>query len=642
MPPLSPHPRRSLPLRGQAALPWIVLLLAASLRFLRLGAQELRGDEAFSYLFARMPWREIVPTLLLEGDPHSPLHYYLLHGVMALLGDGEWAMRLPSALLGIALVYGLWRLGAETLGHRAGLWMGGLAAIAQGLVWLSQDVRNQPTLATLATVVATLVLLRATRQGGLWRWLTYVGLCALSIYSFYYGVFALVAHGAYLLALPERRHLLPRWLGAMAMAGVLFAPWLLAMWPSMTAAGQLAHPSRPDLVEHLVMTGSWMLSGEELAPAIARGLTVGALALVAVGAVTLWRRDRALVVMLATWLTGALLGMWGVRHVRGTFNVYYAVVAAPAFFLLLVAAVDSLWQRERLGRAAAVSIALLLMSLNAAQLVLYYRDQGAGARSRDYRPMAVHVAAHAGEGDLFLANAPNPLWGYYLRDVIIDYEMQPEAPEMPRQAIRATLQETIVPYERIWFTPQHHFFWDREGKVDHWLYFHALEVQRVALGQRTLHAYVPPERAETAMVPLDQAWDGVAQLRAYHLTVDGLPAEGNPSELTLHPEATVAITWLWEATDAIPENYTVFVHLLGEDGRLLAQHDGVPVWGTRPTTTWEPGDRILDQYELVVPPLDASETATLIVGLYHSETIERVPLPNGDEALPVLELRIGD
>ncbi|MCA9951446.1 MAG: hypothetical protein KDE48_17475, partial [Anaerolineales bacterium] len=52
-----------------------VILLGFGLRVYRLGNQELRGDEAFSYLYTLLPLGEVVPELIDEGDPHSPFHY---------------------------------------------------------------------------------------------------------------------------------------------------------------------------------------------------------------------------------------------------------------------------------------------------------------------------------------------------------------------------------------------------------------------------------------------------------------------------------------------------------------------------------------------------------------------------------------
>jgi mannosyltransferase len=625
-----------------AALPWLALLLAGGLRLYRLGAQELRGDEAFSYLFARIPLAEIAPALLREGDPHSPLHYYLLHGIMSFLGQGEFALRLPSALMGIALVALLWQLGRETLGRRPALWLAGLAAVTQGLVWLSQDVRNQPTLAALAAVAASLALLRAVRRGGWGWWLAYAGLCALCIYGFYHGAFALAAHAVYVLAQRDRRRLLLPWGGAVLLAGLLFAPWLLAMWPGLVAAGQLGDPARPALLGHWVETGAWLMAGAGMAPGLALCLTLGGWALAALGWVALWRRDRPLALLLGSWAAGALLGIWAVRLVRATFNAYYAAVAAPAFWMLLASGLDTLWRRARLGRIAALALLALIVGINGWQLGRYYRDAGAGSRSVGYRPTAAHIAAQARAGDLFLANFPDPCWGYYLRDVPIAYAMQPQGPGLSRDEIEAEVANLAFSYERIWFVPLRSPGWDRDGAVDHWLTYHALLQGRWQHNYHTLYAYIPLESTLAAMQPLEASWPGAALLRGYHLAVDGAPAGDAAQPLRLHTGAELALTLLWEAIEVAPQGYTVFIHLLGQDGRLLAQHDGAPVWGTRPTTTWQPGDLVLDRHTLTIPDLAAPETGALVVGLYTSDTIERALLPDGGDALQVLAVRLGE
>jgi mannosyltransferase len=126
------------------------------------------------------------------------------------------------------------------------------------------------------------------------------------------------------------------------------------------------------------------------------------------------------------------------------------------------------------------------------------------------------------------------------------------------------------------------------------------------------------------------------------LTLDGLPVDDSAVPLVLPAEAELSVTWLWEALDAPAQGYTVFVHLLGQDGRLLAQHDGVPGWGTRPTTTWQPGDLVLDRHTFTVPMRPASELGTLVVGLYPSDTVERVPLADGSDALVVRAVRLGE
>jgi hypothetical protein len=153
-----------------------VVLLGFGLRLFLLGHQELRGDEAFSYLFARLPAADVVPALLQEGDPHSPFHYLLLHGWMQLTGESEFAMRFLSLIPGLLLLPLMAQLGHYLGGRRLGLLAAVLAAISQSLVWVAQDARNQYTLALFWIVLATLLLVRVTKKGEIERRSTAVGL----------------------------------------------------------------------------------------------------------------------------------------------------------------------------------------------------------------------------------------------------------------------------------------------------------------------------------------------------------------------------------------------------------------------------------------------------------------------------------
>jgi hypothetical protein len=105
-------------------------------------------------------------------------------------------------------------------------------------------------------------------------------------------------------------------------------------------------------------------------------------------------------------------------------------------------------------------------------------------------------------------------------------------------------------------------------------------------------------------------------------------------EIRLQPGAAVSVTLFWETLAPIPDSYTVFVHLLDDSGRLLAQHDGIPVAGARPTPTWQPGERLFDRHELLVPDAVAGQRS-LLIGLYHSATLQRRPFAGGADAIPV-------
>ena len=69
------------------------------------------------------------------------------------------------------------------------------------------------------------------------------------------------------------------------------------------------------------------------------------------------------------------------------------------------------------------------------------------------------------------------------------------------------------------------------------------------------------------------------------------------------------VALLWEATENIAENYTVFVHLRDTPTTAYAQGDGPPRGGWYPTSLWQKGEVILDEHTLklpegTAPPLD--------------------------------------
>jgi hypothetical protein len=281
-----------------------VFFLAFILRLFRLGHQELRGDEAFSYLFAAMPPAESVPALLAGGDPHSPLHYLLLHGWLTLTGDTEFALRYFSLLLSLLLLPLVYQLGRLLGGQRLGLLAAFLMAISQSLIWLAQDVRNQYMLVQLLGLLATVLLvgyfrpLRSSRLRGETAeklnnyalWGAYVVVAATAVYSHYYGLFILVAHGFYLWLPSEGRwRRLTTWAASGVVAALLFLPWLLIMWPHLLASGHISHPSDPELAAYLLAIGRELSVGAALPGWGTRWLVAGVAGLLLIGFWALYR-----------------------------------------------------------------------------------------------------------------------------------------------------------------------------------------------------------------------------------------------------------------------------------------------------------------------------------------------------------------
>ena len=102
----------------------------------------------------------------------------------------------------------------------------------------------------------------------------------------------------------------------------------------------------------------------------------------------------------------------------------------------------------------------------------------------------------------------------------------------------------------------------------------------------------------------------------------------------MQPGATFTTTLVWRAERETRISYHVFLHLLGPDGTLVAQSDGIPAGWTRPTTSWAPGEIIVDPHLMTFKAehLDYIGPATISVGLYDPAT-GRVPTETGDESV---------
>jgi len=97
-----------------------------------------------------------------------------------------------------------------------------------------------------------------------------------------------------------------------------------------------------------------------------------------------------------------------------------------------------------------------------------------------------------------------------------------------------------------------------------------------------------------------------------------------PSQV--RPGETVRLVIYWEALRHDAGDYTVFNHLLDPSGSVVAQKDSQPQAGMYPTYLWGVGERVRDEYQLVVPPDASAGDYTFAVGMYVLQTMERLPI----------------
>ena len=451
---------------------------------------------------------------------------------------------------------------------------------------------------------------------------------ATAVYSHYYGLFILVAHGFYLWLPSEGRwRRLITWAASGVAATLLFIPWLLIMWPHLLASGHISHPSDPEMAAYLLAIGRELIVGSALPGWGTRWLVVGVAGLLLIGFWALYRSGRRpAALLLASWLGLAVLAIFLVRFTRETYNDYYLIVTAPAWWLLIAAGLLFFWQQaRRRWRLLALAGLALLVGGNGLSLYNYYFDP-AYSRTVGYREVATRIATEGGPHDLFVAHFPDPALDYYLRNLDLPIEVQPAGWGTLPNETENRLAELAQQYERIWFVPYLDSVWDPTNVVGNWLDYHMLHERREAVGRMTLWAFRPATFAPDSMAAESTLFGEAISLTGLYATVDGQPVDLT-QPISLDQANDLTVTLLWQAKTAVSDNYTVFVHLVDEAGWVVAQHDGVPLFGTRPTTTWQPGERLLDRHELILPGNEGmgSGNGRIIVGLYHSETIERLP-----------------
>jgi hypothetical protein len=247
-------------------------LLAAALRLATLDLQSFWYDEAFTPVHVLrsglgVTWRSFVHT---ENTP--PLWYLVVWVWSRIAGTGEVALRLPSALAGIATVPVAWGIGRELSGRRAAILAAALVAANPLLVWYSQEARAYAFFVLFAAL-AMLCCLRAARVPTPRRLALFALAGALALLSHYFAVFLLAPMALWLLwrsrgapsppssgdgEIADRRRLPAALLAcaALAVVGLALVPLALAQGGHGTQwIGAWALSARVEAIPQYYLTG---------------------------------------------------------------------------------------------------------------------------------------------------------------------------------------------------------------------------------------------------------------------------------------------------------------------------------------------------------------------------------------------------
>lgn len=179
-------------------LPLLVILLAgAFLRFHNLGAQSLEFDELLVPLAAQHSLSYIFNLCSLQ-ETHPPLFYLLIKTVLS-ISASDAALRVLSAVAGIAAIYFLYRVVLELAGRSAALFSAALFSVNVLHLVYSRRVRPYSLFTTLF-LIACLFLVRLVRQGR-WRDLIWLLVVNFLLFWLHYLTFHLVIAQGIVLAI---------------------------------------------------------------------------------------------------------------------------------------------------------------------------------------------------------------------------------------------------------------------------------------------------------------------------------------------------------------------------------------------------------------------------------------------------------
>ncbi len=607
----------------------LILFIAFTLRVHLLGNQELRGDEGFSWNYIQDPPAEILARIIREGDPQPPIHYWLLRGWARLTGEAEFAMRAWSALLSLALVPLMYQVGRKLWREEVGLLAAGLTAIHPQQIWLAQDVRNMYQLALIALLIATLILPKLIHREGtkarrntkqIFYWLGYVACGTFAMYSHYYALFPLIAHGAYVFSPspdghPERTlsgalakskwkskdrqetRQRPggeamRWLTAGLAIAALVAPWAIVILP-VYSRGQLADPGSLPFTQYAAAVLGDLTAGPVF-PEQAKLLIAAAVFFISL--FSLLSLSPHLLVYLSTCLLIPFAGIYAITATRSTFNSFYYVFAFPAAYLLAAGGLHALHKKfPPLGATVAfIGIITFTLGLNNQYANPQY------SKTRGMREVAAHLAEAAQPGDVYLANFPDPVQVYYLRNLNLSYHMLPGEPNAHPDA---ELSQLLT--NRIWFVPVNASQWDADAYVQNRLLDTAILEEDNRFNKMRLMSFLPP----TAAQPLSAQFADGIRLVGYYL-------RGN------------RLTLVWAVASVPAADYTIFVHALAGDGYNVVGHDS-PL--KVPTSQWRPDQLIVDVHEFDIP---SDQPISLVAGMYLPGTGERLKLETANFGEP--------
>lgn len=210
-------------------------------------------------------------------------------------------------------------------------------------------------------------------------------------------------------------------------------------------------------------------------------------------------------------------------------------------------------------------------------------DQNGGAQGK--------VAAFPGHG-----NYPTSLWNK--GEIIKDTYQVRIGPRYPAPSL-ASLYVALYEYP----SEEHLLVFDSQGEE---------------IGHAAIFGRLPVDRAQPGKYDVETTLDYTLGDKAVLIGYD--------VDDTLTSTGCGCITLYWRASGDITDEYTVFVHIVDQEGQTAAQRDSPPRGGWYPTSYWQVDQIVPDQHCLRFPANVQPGRYKAYAGMYLLETMQRLPV----------------
>jgi len=337
---------------SEAGIIAALIALATYLRIHQVGVRSLWGDEAFSALMAKLPWRDFF-RLVRDREVNMTLYYVLLRAWTAFGNSPAW-LRGLSVAAGVATIPVLYALARRLFGIRTAAVAALLLSVNAYHIRYAQEVRSY-ALTVLFVCLSFLFFVRCVQRASGWDWIAYGIISALAMYSHLL---------AGLVVLPQLCSLL-WWPQAWSARAEIWRGLRLIAYLCVPL-GILAIEIGPAPVASMARTDSHMFAEFLRSFCGNDGWALVAVSLIGIAASVLVTRHRVQVGLVIAWLLLPMLVVIAISLLRPIFSGKYLLFCLPALSLALACAV------VRLPRWIGFLLVVLLTTLSIRGTLRYY------------------------------------------------------------------------------------------------------------------------------------------------------------------------------------------------------------------------------------------------------------------------------